>query len=81
MFILTVQVKKSYKMHYLFLCFLKQRTVYTSDGSGSTPGCGVVHQIFTGAQVGDRHGARGGIYRHTPAESGGHGLGHRASCS
>lgn len=50
--------KKSYKMHPLLLYFLKQRTVYTSDGSGPTLYCGVLHQIFTEAQVGDRHGAR-----------------------
>lgn len=45
-------------MHPLLLYFLKQRTVYTSDGSGPTLYCGVLHQIFTEAQVGDRHGAR-----------------------
>lgn len=45
-------------MHYLFLYFLKQRTVYTSDGSRSTLYHGVVHQIFTETLVGVRHGAQ-----------------------
>lgn len=35
--------KRSCKMHSLLLHFLKQRTVYTSDHTGSTRHCGVVH--------------------------------------
>lgn len=45
-------------MHPLLLYFLKQRTVYTSDGSGPALYCDVLHQIFTEAQGGDRYGAR-----------------------
>lgn len=54
----TGKKKRSYKTPYLSLYFLKQRRVYPGDGSG--PHCAEVysHQIFTGAQVGDRHGAR-----------------------
>ena len=52
------RVQKSYKVHYLFLYFMKQRPAYIRGGSRSALYHGIVYQIFTEALLGDRHGVR-----------------------